>query len=77
MVREFRENRDAPLVVLVDAYSPRTVAGEWDEPFELALSFAATVCVSHLRQSRDASLLFGVHGRRRRCGGRAECRAVG
>lgn len=63
MVREFRENRDAPLVVLVDAYSPRTVAGEWDEPFELALSFAATVCVSHLRQSRDASLLFGVHGK--------------
>jgi len=63
MVREFRENRDTALVVLVDAWSPRSAMGQWDEQFELALSFAATVCVDHLRQSRDAALIFGAQAR--------------
>jgi uncharacterized protein (DUF58 family) len=62
MVREFRENRDASLVVLVDAWSPN-VGNVWDERLELALSFAATVCVDHLRQSRDAALVFGVQAK--------------
>lgn len=63
MVREFHQSRDQNLIVLIDLHSP--AAGRTDEQaerIELAVSFAATVCVEHMRQSRDSIMAVGVLG---------------
>lgn len=62
MVREFRESRDRHLVVLLDAWLPERAFPADRERVELAISFAATVCVHHLRNSRDSQLFFAAAG---------------
>lgn len=62
MVREFRESRDRHLVVLLDAWLPERALPADRERAELAISFSATVCVHHLRNSRDSQLFFVAAG---------------
>jgi uncharacterized protein (DUF58 family) len=62
MVREFRESRDRDLVVLLDAWLPDRPAPVDREQVELAISFAATVCVHHLRNSRDSQVVLVAAG---------------
>ena len=51
MVREYEESRDRDLLLIVDSWSD----GD-DNGFELGLQFATTVCMEHLRSSRESSL---------------------
>ena len=62
MVREFRDQRDTPVVLLLDGWRP---AGgkDRDDLTELAISFAATVCVHQLHASRDAPVALAAAGR--------------
>jgi uncharacterized protein (DUF58 family) len=60
MVREFRESRDRHLVVLLDAWLPERGAADDRERTELAISLAATVCVHHLRSSRESQVFFSA-----------------
>lgn len=62
MVREFRESRDRHLVVLLDAWQPARPSRGEQERCELAISLAATICVHHLRNSRDSQLRFCAQG---------------
>jgi uncharacterized protein (DUF58 family) len=62
MVREFRESRDRELVVLLDPWRPARPTDQELERSELAISLAATICIHHLRNSRDSHLYFAVHG---------------
>jgi len=62
MVREFRESRDRQLMVLLDAWLPQRATGDDQERSELAISLAATICVHHLRSSRDSHLFFAALG---------------
>ena len=51
MVREYHETRDRDLIVFLDLFGnpdPQVI----DQQVERAVSFAATVCVDHLRQTR-------------------------
>ncbi|QDT55210.1 hypothetical protein Pan44_32520 [Caulifigura coniformis] len=62
MVREFRDQRDTPVVLLLDGW--RAPGGaERDERMELAISFAATVCVQQLHASRDAPVALAAAGK--------------
>ena len=62
MIREYRQTRDQNLVVLLDLHAPgKDRDAEWERT-ELAVSFAATVAVEHMRQSRDAALRIIVAG---------------
>jgi uncharacterized protein (DUF58 family) len=56
MIREFHENRDQRLTVLLDAWQPLRPDEADRDRVELAFSLAASVCVHHLRCSRDAHL---------------------
>ena len=60
MVREFRESRDRQLVVLLDAWRPARAADSEIDRSELAISLATTICVHHLRSSRDSHLYFAA-----------------
>lgn len=60
MVREFRESRDRHLVVLLDAWMAERGAVDDRERTELAISLAATVCVHHLRNSRESQVFFSA-----------------
>ena len=62
MVREFSESRDRHLAVLLDPWLPARATDDERERSELAISFAATVCVHHLRNSRDAHLSLSALG---------------
>jgi uncharacterized protein (DUF58 family) len=62
MVREFRESRDRQLMVLLDAWRPLRATPDEVERSELAISLAATICVHHLRSSRDSHLYFSALG---------------
>lgn len=56
MIREFHESRDQRLIVLLDAWQPLRPGEEDLDRIELAFSLAASICVHHLRRSRDAHL---------------------
>ncbi len=60
MVREFYQSRDQNLIVLLDLST--SAQPENAEQIESALSLAATVCVEHMRQSRDAKLYVAADG---------------
>lgn len=62
MVREFRESRDRRLIVLLDAWRPVRPTDAEIERSEQAISLAATICVHHLRNSRDSHLYLAAHG---------------
>lgn len=55
MVREFEQNRDRGLLMLVELWLPDDPEPRDFDRVELAISFAATACVEHLTQTR------GVH----------------
>jgi uncharacterized protein (DUF58 family) len=63
MVREYHQSRDLNLMVLTDLWLPPAASVAQRERRELAVSVAATVCVSHMRQSRDSTLHVMIAGR--------------
>src|SRR5690606_38054331 len=62
MVREFQENREPDLVLLLDLWAPPHPADEQQDRVELAVSFAATVCVEQLRRGYDAAVEVRIAG---------------
>lgn len=63
MVCEYQECRDRDLLVIVDAWQPSEPTPDDVEQFERGLRFAATLCMSYLRMSRQSSLKVRLHGR--------------
>lgn len=63
MVREFYPTRDRNLVVLLDLHYPARPLEEDLQRVELAVSFAATVCVDHMRQSRQSKVFVASAGK--------------
>ena len=65
MVREYHQSRDTDLVILLDLY-PSSHLPPGSEAFrervELAIRFAATLCVDHCRHSRESQLFLGING---------------
>lgn len=64
MVREYQQNRDRDLVVLLDLWAPEKPGEDDLERVELAVSFAATVCVEQMQQSREARVTLISAGRK-------------
>ena len=62
MVREFHQSRSLNLVVLLDLWVSRQSSEDELDRVELAVSLTATICVEHMRQSRDATLYLSVAG---------------
>ena len=52
MVREFHQSRDRGLILLLDLWQPDRPQPDDLDRVEFAVSFAATICVDHLRQTR-------------------------
>jgi len=65
MVCEYQECRDRDLMVIVDAWQPDPATPRDDEQFERGLRFAATLCMSYLRMSRQSSLMVRLQGKER------------
>jgi uncharacterized protein (DUF58 family) len=63
MVREYHQSRDLNLMVLADLWLPPRPTSLERERLELAMSVAATMCVAHMKQSRDSKLHVAVAGR--------------
>jgi uncharacterized protein (DUF58 family) len=63
MVREYHQSRDLNLMVLADLWLPTRPSTLERERLELAASVAATMCVSHMKQSRDSTLHVAIAGR--------------
>ncbi len=62
MVREFDRSCGQDLMVLLDLWRPEQPASTDLERVELAISFAATICVEHMRQTLGARLFVAVSG---------------
>lgn len=62
MVREFHQSREINVLVLLDLWVPPAPTDEDRLRVELAISFAATLCVEQMRHSRDAHLQMGWAG---------------
>lgn len=63
MVREFHQSREMNVLVLLDLWTPAMPKDEDRLRVELAISFAATLCVEQMRHSRDAHLQLGLAGK--------------
>jgi uncharacterized protein (DUF58 family) len=63
MVREYHQSRDLNLMVLADLWLPIRPSTLERERLELAASVAATMCISHMKQSRDSTLHVAIAGR--------------
>jgi hypothetical protein len=64
MVREYHQSRDLNLMVLADLWLPARPEARDRERLELALCVMATMCVSHMKESRDSTLHVAVAGKR-------------
>jgi len=62
MVRQFHQSRDRNLIMLIDLWQPDRPGADHIDRVELALSFAATVCVDHLHQARGVDQTVLVAG---------------
>jgi uncharacterized protein (DUF58 family) len=62
MVREYHQNRERDLAVLLDLWLPRHPTPQDRERLELAVSFAATICVEQFHNSRESQLFLGICG---------------
>src|SRR5690606_33052987 len=62
MVREYHEIRDRDLLVLLDLDADPTREEELLR-VELAVSFAATVCIDQLQRSRQSGMALAAAGR--------------
>jgi len=56
IVKEFHQDREFDLNVVLDLWQPNSPSPQQLEHVELAVSFCASVCVHHLQNSRDSSL---------------------
>jgi uncharacterized protein (DUF58 family) len=63
MVREYHQSRDLNLMVLADLWLPSRSDAKDRERLELALCVAATMCVSHMKESRDSTLHVAIAGK--------------
>jgi uncharacterized protein (DUF58 family) len=63
MVREYQQNRDRDLAILLDLWAAPDATVDAAQ-IELAVSFVATLCVEHCRHSREASIFLGISGDR-------------
>ena len=63
MVQEFHQSRDQGLIVLLDLWQPARPSASDLERVELAVSFTATICVEHLRQTRGVEQVLSICGR--------------
>jgi uncharacterized protein (DUF58 family) len=63
MVREYHQSRERDLVVLLDLWVPGKPADDDRQRVELAISFAATVCIEHMRDSREAIVTLSAAGK--------------
>jgi uncharacterized protein (DUF58 family) len=61
-VREYQQNRSQDLMLLIDLWKPENPTEADRERVELAVSFAATLAVDHMRNARDARLDVAVAG---------------
>jgi len=66
MVREYHQSRDCDLFVLLDLWLPRNPKPTDWERVELAVSFVATICIDHMRNSRDSVVTVTAVGRETR-----------
>lgn len=64
IVQEFHQSRDQGLIVLLDLWQPARPSASDTERVELAVSFTATICVEHLRQTRGVEQLLTICGRK-------------
>lgn len=62
ILREYQQNRDFNLTVILDLWQPATRRGSESEHVERALSFVATMLVEHGRTCRDALLSLFASG---------------
>lgn len=63
MVRQYRQSRDRDLMLILDLWVPRRPTDADYERSELAVSLAATICIEHMRESRDSKLQVITAGR--------------
>jgi uncharacterized protein (DUF58 family) len=63
MVQEFHQSRDQGLIVLLDLWQPKRPSEADTERVELAVSFTATICMDHLRQTRGVEQVLSICGR--------------
>lgn len=64
MVQEFHQSRDQGLIVLLDLWQPDRPSNEDTARVELAVSFVATICMDHLRQTRGVEQVLTICGRK-------------
>lgn len=57
MVCDYDESRDRDLLLIIDGWIATETGEVESENFERGLSFATTVCMDHLRNSRESSLV--------------------
>ncbi|MHC4877073.1 MAG: DUF58 domain-containing protein [Planctomycetota bacterium] len=63
MVREFHQSRDRGLILLLDLWQPDRPQQEDLDRVEFAVSFAATICVDHLRETRGVEQHLLIAGK--------------
>jgi uncharacterized protein (DUF58 family) len=63
MVREYHQSRDLNLMVLADLWLPARPDTQARERLELALCVIATMCISHMKESRDSTLHVAIAGK--------------
>lgn len=61
MVREYRENRDRELILLLDVFLPTNASEAQRSRFEFAISFAATIASERLLSGRSNNLSFAAN----------------
>jgi uncharacterized protein (DUF58 family) len=63
MVREYHQDRDPNFTILLDLWQPERPTDDDLERVELAVSFAATICVDRCRNSHGARIRVAIAGR--------------
>lgn len=66
MVREYHQTRQQNLTILLDLWLPENAGDDDWERVEMAVSFAATLGVDHMRDSRDSVITLFTAGRKDR-----------
>ena len=62
MVREFQQTREQHLIVILDLFLSNNASSVDRERIELAISFAATICVEQLTVRRGSQLSLMTNG---------------
>ncbi len=64
VVCDYKESRDRDLILIVDPWVSPKASDEESDDAERALRFATTVCMDHLRNSRESSLRVTLFGKK-------------